>query len=131
MPHSKKYIEYLKSKKWKERRYAALERANFRCQFDKCGEKSYLSVHHKTYERLGNEEPSDLIVLCSGHHWYADEVRKNQNIEEFRKETRLNLCPIGQHIRHKISERLKFKKHHGYLNKKSRKGIKKLKLELG
>ena len=83
MSYKQKYIDYLKSNRWKERRYAALERAKFRCQFEKCGEKRYLSVHHKNYDRLGNEDPGDLIVLCSGHHWYADKLRKNPELEEF------------------------------------------------
>jgi hypothetical protein len=61
------YNEYLQSAYWKERRYAALERAEFKCEL--CGEIDSLDVHHKTYDRLGNEDPGDLIVMCKGHHW--------------------------------------------------------------
>ncbi len=35
-----------------------------------------LQVHHLTYERLGNELPSDLQVLCHACHWEADKERK-------------------------------------------------------
>ena len=61
------YLEYLQSDLWKQRRYAALENAGFRCQL--CGETDSLEVHHRTYERLGYERPDDLVVICKGHHW--------------------------------------------------------------
>ena len=69
-----RYSEYIHSEKWGERRLAKIEQAHFRCE--KCGEKHNLSVHHKTYDRLGNERTDDLIVLCSSCHWVADEYRK-------------------------------------------------------
>jgi hypothetical protein len=69
-----RYSEYIHSEKWRERRLAKLEQAHFRCE--KCGEKHGLSVHHKTYDRLGNERADDLIVLCGSCHWVADEYRK-------------------------------------------------------
>lgn len=61
------YQDYLKSTYWKQRRYAALERVEFRCQL--CGESDSLEVHHLSYERLGNEDPADLFVICKSHHW--------------------------------------------------------------
>jgi hypothetical protein len=60
------YQEYLNSTAWKQRRLPALERAGFKCS--KCSETEGLEVHHKTYERVGNESPNDLIVLCKFHH---------------------------------------------------------------
>lgn len=39
-----------------------------------CYEDEGLQVHHLTYIRLGNERPSDLIVLC-GYHYKAYGVR--------------------------------------------------------
>ena len=60
------YKNYLQSSIWKQRRYAKLEKARFRCE--ECGECEELSVHHKTYERLGNERTDDLIVLCKSCH---------------------------------------------------------------
>lgn len=60
------YPEYLLSPRWQEVRAAALERAGHRCQL--CYSKVRLEVHHRTYERLGHEEPDDLIVLCSRCH---------------------------------------------------------------
>jgi len=61
------YYEYLQSELWGKRRYAALERADFKCEL--CGEIDSLEVHHRTYDRLGDEDPSDLIVICKSHHW--------------------------------------------------------------
>lgn len=64
------YRSYLNSPTWRTKRNAALKRANYRCS--RCGSKRDPNVHHKTYERLGNELDSDLEVLCftchNGHH---------------------------------------------------------------
>jgi len=85
MSYSQKYIQYLKSNQWKQRRAAALERAKFQCQFEKCGEKQSLEVHHKTYDRLGNEDPGDLIVLCRGHHWHVHKAQEPPILKTLRK----------------------------------------------
>lgn len=60
------YRRYLQSAHWGERRAAALKYANHQCQ--RCGSSRYLQVHHKTYERLGDERLSDLMVLCDACH---------------------------------------------------------------
>lgn len=60
------YHEYLQSEGWKVRRQWKLEAAGDRCQL--CDATHHLQVHHRTYERLGNERISDLIVLCEGCH---------------------------------------------------------------
>jgi len=73
--YSKQYREYLHSETWRRRRLVKLEAANHRCEY--CGETGRLSVHHLTYERLGCEYSSDLIVLCKPCHWVADQMRKN------------------------------------------------------
>jgi biotin operon repressor len=57
---------YLRSAHWAETREAALERAEHRCQVCNGGDR--LDVHHRTYERLGAEEPADLTVLCRRCH---------------------------------------------------------------
>lgn len=60
------YGEYLLSKKWKKTRKKALRRAGFKC--NGCGSTKHLEVHHKTYARVGREDPSDLEVLCRTCH---------------------------------------------------------------
>lgn len=71
-----RYAAYLKSSKWRQRRRAKLQEANYECERKDCHERDRLEVHHLTYERLGNERSDDLIVLCQSCHWGADEFRK-------------------------------------------------------
>lgn len=63
---SPRYLGYMASPAWRERRKRALERAGYRCQV--CGETRGLQVHHNSYERLGNEADEDLAVLCFWCH---------------------------------------------------------------
>ena len=60
------YQEYLKTEHWKMKRQAALKRAYYRCQL--CNGNGALDVHHRTYERRGEEYANDLIVLCRNCH---------------------------------------------------------------
>jgi hypothetical protein len=60
------YGEYLVSTQWLMRREAKLAAASYRCQI--CNEPGELQVHHRTYERRGNEHDADLIVLCAVCH---------------------------------------------------------------
>ena len=60
------YSQYLASPEWKAKRIAHLEHARNRCQL--CNGTGGLTVHHRTYDRLGEEEFSDLIVLCRRCH---------------------------------------------------------------
>lgn len=59
------YHEYLESDAWKEKRQAILERDGFTCQ--RCAAPAEV-VHHVCYWNLFNEEPEDLISLCSDCH---------------------------------------------------------------
>jgi hypothetical protein len=60
------YESYLASDHWQQKRKQALARAHDCCQI--CNSPEYLNVHHRTYERLGNERPEDLTVLCRSCH---------------------------------------------------------------
>lgn len=61
------YREYLQTPEWIERRKKAMKRAGFRCQV--CNAYGVrLNTHHRTYERRGNEDDRDLIVLCEDCH---------------------------------------------------------------
>lgn len=60
------YAAYLESNAWKRMRAVMLEKAGGRCQV--CNRDRRLNVHHRTYERIGNEIPDDLIVLCEPCH---------------------------------------------------------------
>ena len=58
------YAEYLKTPEWERTRTAALERAQHRCVLD-VEHTDGLEVQHRTKERLGAEQPGDLVVLCA------------------------------------------------------------------
>lgn len=60
------YAEYLQTAHWKDTRRIALAYAGHRCQL--CNGGGILHVHHRTYERLGEEMMSDLVVLCERCH---------------------------------------------------------------
>jgi hypothetical protein len=63
------YSEYIASAEWRAKAEAAKERCGQRCQT--CNvhrSKTTLDAHHRTYERIGEELPEDLIVLCRDCH---------------------------------------------------------------
>lgn len=61
------YAEYLQTPHWQEVRKKALRRAGGRCQL--CNKNgTVLDVHHRTYERRGQEYAADVIVLCRDCH---------------------------------------------------------------
>jgi 5-methylcytosine-specific restriction endonuclease McrA len=61
------YDDYLQTEAWQEHRKQALAYAGYRCQVCNTDEEA-LHVHHRTYERRGQEKPQDLIVLCASCH---------------------------------------------------------------
>lgn len=60
------YRDYLASDEWHVKADAAKERAGRRCQV--CNSQGPLDCHHRTYERIGDEHPDDLTVLCRPCH---------------------------------------------------------------
>lgn len=60
------YPAYLLSDHWIGVRDMMRKRAGHRCQL--CNSGKAIQVHHRTYERLGEELPRDLIVLCADCH---------------------------------------------------------------
>jgi 5-methylcytosine-specific restriction endonuclease McrA len=84
-----KYVEYLKSPRWKKKRERSLAFAERRCQI--CGSRKHLEVHHNTYENLGHEKLRDLIVLCDDcHELYrskmvepVDDLKTLQNVDSW------------------------------------------------
>ena len=61
------YKEYLKTDHWQKIRKQSLRRVGYKCQICNEGNK-VLNVHHRTYQNLGNELWTDIIVLCGGCH---------------------------------------------------------------
>ncbi len=61
------YKSYLKSAKWRTFKQMLFDLRGHKCE--KCGEiKGAIDGHHKTYIRLFNELPEDIILLCRVCH---------------------------------------------------------------
>jgi hypothetical protein len=60
------YPEYLLTRHWRCCRRRAIERAKGTCQA--CNATEGLNVHHRTYERYGEEADAGLIALCRSCH---------------------------------------------------------------
>jgi len=60
------YADYLKTPEWHQRRAVALKVFAYRCQL--CNSSESLQVHHRAYDRLGQEHWIDLVVLCDACH---------------------------------------------------------------
>jgi hypothetical protein len=62
-----KYLEYINnSAEWKLKKAEVFSFKGKSCE--RCGSKKRIHVHHGTYERLFNEELTDLFVLCKPCH---------------------------------------------------------------
>jgi hypothetical protein len=72
------YREYIQTREWKAKAMAAKERAGWRCQIcNRHKDEVTLDAHHRTYERLGNELPMDITVLCRDDHEMYEKAKKN------------------------------------------------------
>lgn len=66
-PHTEMtYRQYLASAEWDLRSGMFIERAHGQCQ--QCGAHRNLHVHHKHYRTLGEEQYTDVEVLCAACH---------------------------------------------------------------
>jgi len=75
MALSKNYLKYIKSTAWFDLRAEVFERDDYECQ--SCSSNSSnLQCHHLNYNRLFNEDLSDLITTCDTCHKYHDRIRK-------------------------------------------------------
>jgi hypothetical protein len=62
-----RYRDYLRTPEWRSTRAVALLRVGNACSLDVTHTEK-LEVHHRTYERLGAELVTDLVVLCHACH---------------------------------------------------------------
>lgn len=72
------YSQYLKTDHWNMIRRDALARSRYRCQL--CNSQEPLQVHHRTYERRGQEIPSDVIALCQSCHEKHHDIQRGEDI---------------------------------------------------
>lgn len=74
------YEAYLSSPEWHARARQAKRDAGYECALcSRCD--SPLEVHHRKYDRLGHEDPKDLIVLCEvchrrHHRIFSEEIAR-------------------------------------------------------
>ena len=75
----KQYQDYINSPLWRQRKAQRITMSGGCCDWlilvnpftqerVRCQRRTYLCVHHNTYERLGNELATDLDVYCWFHH---------------------------------------------------------------
>lgn len=64
--HSLLYVLNLRSPLWRLRRRLWILRAGGRCE--RCRSRRRLTIHHRTYARLGHERRGDVTVLCWDCH---------------------------------------------------------------
>jgi len=76
-----KYLAYLKSPKWKEKRQQCFKIHGTLCV--SCGERA-IHIHHKTYINFTRENvKKDLIPLCVDCHHLIHEVSKEKKCNVF------------------------------------------------
>jgi len=63
--YTDEYKDYLKSPKWKAIRESIISLSK---SCERCGSTERLQVHHKTYDRIFNEDYDDLELLCATCH---------------------------------------------------------------
>lgn len=61
------YDRYISSVVWKNKSEKIKSKRGNKCQV--CGGENELQVHHNTYDRLGNEDDNDLVLLCKSCHF--------------------------------------------------------------
>ena len=77
------YEQYISSMRWLAKRRRVLDRDGRRCQTCfRVPPEVHLQVHHKTYERLGDEPLNHLITLCSECHEAVTSVVRWARYEE-------------------------------------------------
>ncbi len=75
----KEYNDYIVSKEWYQLKIDILEKRGSCCErCNKSKPYNILQLHHLTYERLFNEEPQDLILICPKCHRKEHDLHKKQ-----------------------------------------------------
>ena len=87
---------YLQSDEWKALRQLVLERDNHQCVVS--GATTQLEVHHITYERLGAERLSDLVVLSRPVHQHLHDLLGYDRTTDFSLE-HYYLCKANSNFR--------------------------------
>lgn len=81
------YEEYLNSTEWKQTRSLIIERDQH-CMI--CHSSKNLEVHHNTYQRLGQEQPGDLVTVCGNCHKFITDSLKERKCPRVENGLELN-----------------------------------------
>jgi hypothetical protein len=90
-----KYEKYIRSPEWQVKRAAAIVAAGGKCQL--CSSTKKLNVHHNNYDRLGNEIPTDLAVLCEDCHEAFHAIRDERTKQKARQRAEAKGRRYGNH----------------------------------
>ena len=93
---NKAYRQYIDSDRWRNSpaRLEELRRAGHRCRLCNTGPPdSVLTVHHRTYERLGKEVADDLTTLCVECHLAVTDRERRRRHAAFQVFP-LEICPL-------------------------------------
>jgi hypothetical protein len=95
------YVDYLASPHWldvKARWKAGNLFKGWVCHSYGCDSREGLSLHHWTYERLGSEDLSDLILVCRDCHQHIHRLeRRGMALDEATKKV-ANHLPMGARL---------------------------------
>lgn len=104
----KGYKAYLKSAHWFNLRKSKIKWHGCKATCAVCGkESSMVQLHHVSYKHLGDERPSDLVVLCPECH---EKVHKDKDFLAFMKKHRALYSGQETMAQHKKSQAKKKKK---------------------
>jgi len=79
-PQRQAYQAHIRSSYWRWLRDIVGEVVGWRCE--RCGLSGHdFDLHHKTYERFGEERSGDVEYLCKGCHRQADQERRERMSE--------------------------------------------------
>ena len=88
-----KYKRYIRSKEWKKKAEDAKVRAGNRCQLcNRPRSEVQLEAHHRTYERIGQELPGDITVLCRDCHQAHEKSKAERELNEKLYEPSFGIC---------------------------------------
>jgi 5-methylcytosine-specific restriction endonuclease McrA len=99
------YKKYLKSEKWQKLRKSVFSERGKKCEI--CSKSKWLHLHHLTYERIFNELPEDLQVLCRTCH------EKAHGITAKKAKPKKQKMSLAQKVAHKNRIKKKAKKRLG------------------
>ena len=111
----KKYSDYLGSRHWKNKRIETFSIRGNKCE--SCGSSENIQVHHTTYKNIGNENVSELMVLCKDCHVLVHKVIKQNNIVKYSHLIKKKKSKKNKRVKKYKPQHVE--KHFGLMEKKS------------